>query len=287
MADCKESGNDWEVVSLTASTYAASPGPKEIELTDDDKSTVPGEDEPETSNGLFMSRHFVFLPNRDNNSSPELSSLNIAEKQKGEDGFAQLDAEVSRYRVKDETEWAFKEKTLSDEFPGMQFISEKDNILPVHNTEFEEGKSVQDFGLTDKEQSLYDATFSSLHGDPAFGLPTALGKDTITSDVVGTSEDHPDSSSDALHSPKAIKDDNSHGSSLPCGAWWKRRAASLYAQAKEANAFWSVFIAAAVMGFVIMGHRWRHERWQALQLKWHVNISNENTNEAQAFLLTL
>ncbi|XP_030515503.1 ATG8-interacting protein 2-like isoform X2 [Rhodamnia argentea] len=275
MADRKESGNDWEVVSLTASTYAASPGPKEVEPTDDDKSSVPSEDEPQTSNALFMSRHFVFQPNRHDNSSPELSSLNITEKQKCEDGFAQLDAEVSRYRVKEETERAFKDKTLSDEFPGMQFLSEKDNVLPIHNTEFEEGKSVQDFGLKDKEQSLYDATFSSLHGDAALGLPNALGKDTITSDMVGTSENHPDSSSEALHSSKAIKDDNLHGSNLPCGAWWKRRAASLYAQAKEANAFWSVFIAAAVMGLVILGHRWRHERLQALQLRWHVSISNE------------
>ncbi|KAF8033263.1 hypothetical protein BT93_D2004 [Corymbia citriodora subsp. variegata] len=270
MADCKESGHDWEVVSLTASTYAASPSPKEVELADDDKITVPSEDEPETSNALFMSRHFVFLPNQLDNSSPELSTLNITEKQKGEDGFAQLDAEVSRYRVKDETEWAFKDKTLSDEFPGMQFLSEKDNILPIQHTEFEEGKTVRDFGSVDKEQSLYDAaTFSSLHGD------TALGKDTITSDMVETSEDHPDSSLEALHLSKVIKDDNLCGSNLPCGAWWKRRAASLYAQAKEANAFWSVFIAAAVMGFVILGHRWRHERLQALQLKWHVSVSNE------------
>lgn len=275
MVDRKESGIDWEVVSLTASTYAASPGPKEVELTDDDKSSVPNEDEPQTSNALFMSRHFVFQPNRNEDSSPELSSLNIAEKQKGDDRFAQLDVEVSRYRVEDETKWAFKDKTLSDEFSGMQFLSEKDNMLPIHNTEFEEGKSVQDFGLMDEEQSLYDTTFSSLPGDTALGLPNALGKDTITSDMVGTSEGHPDSSSDALHSSKAIKDDNFHGSDLPCGAWWKRRAASLYAQAKEANAFWSVFIAAAVMGLVILGHRWQHERLQALQLKWHVSISNE------------
>lgn len=277
MADCKESGHDWEVVSLTASTYAASPGPKVVKLADDDKSTVPSEDEPETSNALFMSRHFVFLPNREDNSSPEISTLNITEKQKGEDGFGQLDAEVSRYRVKDETEWAFKDKTLSDEFPGMQFLSEKDNILPIHNTEFGEGKTVQDFGLVDKEQSLYDATFSSLHGD------TAPGKDTITSDMVETSEDHSDSSSQTLHLSKAIEDDNLRGSNLPCGAWWKRRAASLFAQAKEANAFWSVFIAAAVMGFVILGHRWQHERWQALQLKWHVSISNEVFHSAISY----
>lgn len=33
-------GNEWEVVSLTASAYAAAPGPKGIETSDDGKSNL-------------------------------------------------------------------------------------------------------------------------------------------------------------------------------------------------------------------------------------------------------
>ena len=50
-----------------------------------------------------------------------------------------------------------------------------------------------------------------------------------------------------------------------------------YAHAKEANAFWSIFIAVAMMGLVILGQRWQQERWQALQLKWQLSINNEKT----------
>ncbi|EPS69475.1 hypothetical protein M569_05298, partial [Genlisea aurea] len=50
-------------------------------------------------------------------------------------------------------------------------------------------------------------------------------------------------------------------------SWWKKKAVWVYSQAKEANAFWSIFVAAAVMGLVMLGHRWQQERWQAFQLK--------------------
>uniref|UniRef100_A0A2N9F0C0 Uncharacterized protein n=1 Tax=Fagus sylvatica TaxID=28930 RepID=A0A2N9F0C0_FAGSY len=88
------------------------------------------------------------------------------------------------------------------------------------------------------------------------------------------SEQGLDLSPDISSSPTLAKDEKHDGSNLPCGAWWKRRAASLYAHAKEANTFWSIFIAAAVMGLVLLGQRWQQERWQALQLKWQISIND-------------
>ncbi|KAH0890759.1 hypothetical protein HID58_053188 [Brassica napus] len=62
----------------------------------------------------------------------------------------------------------------------------------------------------------------------------------------------------------------------PCEPWWKRSAASLISQAKETNTVWSIFIAAAaVMGVVVLGQRWQHDRWQVLQLNWESTIGNE------------
>ncbi|KAM7260871.1 hypothetical protein ACFE04_026346 [Oxalis oulophora] len=43
---------------------------------------------------------------------------------------------------------------------------------------------------------------------------------------------------------------------VPCGAWWKRSAVYVYAQAKETNSYWSICIAATVLGLVILERRW-------------------------------
>lgn len=58
-------GADWEVVSLTASAYAAAPGGNIPELKHEEKGEVVDKDKVETSNALFMSTHFVFPPKED------------------------------------------------------------------------------------------------------------------------------------------------------------------------------------------------------------------------------
>ncbi|XP_078148151.1 ATG8-interacting protein 1-like isoform X2 [Carex rostrata] len=68
----KDKGNDWEVVSLTASTYAAAPGPqtpstppsghRKLESLDSSYTTKQYEFEPPSS--MFMSDHFL-LPNEE------------------------------------------------------------------------------------------------------------------------------------------------------------------------------------------------------------------------------
>ena len=74
---------------------------------------------------------------------------------------------------------------------------------------------------------------------------------------------------------KPIEGDKYDDADLPCEAWWKRHAFSVYAHAKEANTVWSIFLAAAVMGLVIIGHQWQHERWQVLRLRWQFDINDE------------
>ncbi|GLT62480.1 hypothetical protein SLA2020_351170 [Shorea laevis] len=237
-------GNEWEVVSLTASTYAAAPGPKEVEKDDDNGNT-------ETTHALFMSHHFVFPPSEHENLPLEIDDSEIHNKQGGKDVVSEFDAEeAGRSSGKDEENWTFKGLTVPDEFPGMQFFDEK-------------------------EQSIYSAAaYGSLHSETALGGSTAYGENIA---VPGLNEQALDFSPDISSSPTLAKDDKHDGSGLPCGAWWKRRASSLYAHAKEANTFWSIFIAAAVMGLVLLGQRWQQERWQALQLKWQISINHEKT----------
>ncbi|KAG4119672.1 hypothetical protein ERO13_D11G094100v2 [Gossypium hirsutum] len=264
-------GIEWEVVSLTASAYAAAPGPKEVETKDDNKGDPYEVGEAETSHALFMSGHFVFPPSEHENLplEPENSSERVGKDVVHELGVVE---EGGRSRTKEEEEdWSLRGLNVHEEFSGMQFFDKK------HGTEFDEGTTLQGLDLIDKGQSLYSAaTFGSFHGEEALGGTTTFGEDATVSELIEASEQGLGFPSDIPQSPKP-QDDKCDASDLPCEAWWKRRAVSLYVHAKETNAFWSVFIAAAVMGLVILGQRWQQERWQALQLKWQLSINNEKT----------
>ncbi|XP_040999756.1 ATG8-interacting protein 1 isoform X2 [Juglans microcarpa x Juglans regia] len=235
-------GTEWEVVSLSASAYAAAPGPKEVELKDDDSGNVYQEDDAaEISRALFMSGHFVFPPSQHENLPLEPDDSEIHKKQ-------------------------------GDEFPGVQFFDEKGCTLSIHGTDFEDGTTLQGLNLIEKEQSIYnEVTYGSLHCETGLGS-TAYGENMA---IPGLNEQGLDFSPDIPLSPVPAKEQKHDECDLPCGAWWKRRAASLYAHAKEANTFWSIFIAAAVMGLVVLGQQWQQERWQALQLKWQISINEE------------
>ncbi|XP_035539492.1 ATG8-interacting protein 1-like isoform X2 [Juglans regia] len=235
-------GTEWEVVSLSASAYAAAPGPKEVELKDDDSGNVYQEDDAaEISRALFMSGHFVFPPNQHENLPLEPDDSEIHKK-------------------------------LGDEFPGVQFFDEKGCTLSIHGTDFEDGTTLQGLNLIEKQQSIYnDVTYGSLHCETGLGS-TAYGENMA---IPGLNEQGLEFSPDMPLSPVPAKEQKHDECDLPCGAWWKRRAASLYAHAKEANTFWSIFIAAAVMGLVVLGQQWQQERWQALQLKWQISINEE------------
>lgn len=247
-------GNDWEVVSLTASAYAAAPGPREVK--DEKQGDKYWVDEAETSSALFMSRHFVFPPSEHENLplkpleplKPDSSEI-VGEQAGEEPVFESIEEEGGRSGGKDEEVWTLKGLNVADDFPGMS--------------------------LNEKEQSLYKAsTFGSLHSEEAFAGSTMFGENVVFSELDG-SEQGLGFPADAPQSPTLAEDDKFDGSSLPCEAWWKRRAISLYSHAKEANTFWSIFIAAAVMGIVILGQRWQQERWQAMQLKWQHTVNNE------------
>ncbi|PSS24281.1 ATG8-interacting protein [Actinidia chinensis var. chinensis] len=267
-------GNEWEVVSLTASAYAAAPGLQQVELNDNDKGNLVAEDEAETSHALLMSGHFVVSPSQHENSPVESDSVEIQNTDEVEDEVPVLGAdEGGRSDTKGEENWSIKGLAMPDAFPGIEsidFFEEKNGKLSsIHGTEFDEGAALQGLNLIDKEQSMYsDAQFSSFHSETTTGGSNIYDENTIIPGPTESSEVDPDSNMSQF----PAKEDKSDGSEPPCEAWWKRRAASIYSQAKEANAVWSIFIAAAVVGLVILGQRWRQERWQALQLKWQLTI---------------
>lgn len=281
-------GNEWEVVSLTASTYAAAPGPEKVELKDKDENDEHREDKAETSRALFMSGHFVFPPSQHENLPLETDNSDIVDENVGKNVASEnIVEEGDRSGGKVEENWTFKGLNVSEDFSGIQFFDEKGSRQSVSGKGFEESTTLQELDLIEKEQSIYSTdAFSSFHGETELGGSTTYDENLDIPEVNEPSGQGLDFPVDASHSPKLAKDAKYDGPGLPCEAWWKRKAASLYAHAKEANAFWSIFIAAAVMGLVILGQRWQQERWQVLQLKWQANLNNEVHSLASLFLLS-
>ncbi|KAF1002310.1 ATG8-interacting protein 2-like isoform X1 [Apium graveolens] len=235
-------GNEWEVVSLTASAYAASPGPVQVKLNDDnhglDKEDTLEEDKGDTS---------------------ELA------KQVDKDASDFIADVGGISNTKDGENWDIHALRMSDEFPVMQFADEKGGSLTMGGKELNEGMSLHGLTLVDEEQSIYNtAKFSSFHGEETIGGFAPDENKMIFSEPIDPSEEGLESN--VSQSPKYIDEvheDKDDGSDLPLVDWWKKRAASLYAQAKEANTVWSILFAAAVMGVVMIGHKWQQSKWQS------------------------
>ncbi|KAL1537711.1 ATG8-interacting protein 1-like isoform X2 [Salvia divinorum] len=232
MADNEEAketgprGNEWEVVSLTASAYAAAPGPEPVDSSEDSITKL-DKHEGETSNAMFMSGHFVFPPNQHENLPIEPEFSEVDSEQGGEDDVSQLGKEDRVKSDAKDADSATIEGLMTEEFPGIQVLHEKgtdDSIEPLD-------------GYVDPD------------------LPNLQ---------------------------KPIEGDKYDDAGLPCEAWWKRRALSVYAHAKEANTVWSIFLAAAVMGLVIIGHQWQHERWQILHRRLQIGINDERMSRLLA-----
>ncbi|PWA74411.1 hypothetical protein CTI12_AA251550 [Artemisia annua] len=251
-------GADWEVVSLTASTYAAAPSPDTGEVKGSAKGDLVDTNKSETSNPLFMSGHFVFPPSQHENLPLEPENTEILD----DSGvWESATEEGEKSYVKDEDNWNIKKLTESDDFRETPYFDEKGSKSTISDAEF----SVQ-------EESLYNsAKFHSFHGEPILGESNIDDEDRVLAESVESS-DSP-LGSDVSNVPKHTN--NYDGSGLPYTAWLKKQAASLYGHAKEANTFWSIFVAAAVMGLVIIGQQWQQERWQVLHHRWHSGVYDE------------
>lgn len=237
-------GADWEVVSLTASAYAAAPGGTFPEFKHEEKGDVVDKDKVETSNALFMSGHFVVPPNQHENVVSESENAEVYDHQVGKDGGSEsVQGLGGKLDTKEEENWAFKKLT---------------------ETDFAESTTLSGINLSGKEQSVYgSSTLHSLHSEATIG---ALNLDDETS-VLDESVQSSDSASgpNSPNLPKQTKEYNHGGSGLSYPSWLKKQAACLYKHAKETNTLWPIIAVAAVMGIVVIGRRWHQEKWQVLR----------------------
>ncbi|KAF3613754.1 putative (+)-neomenthol dehydrogenase-like [Capsicum annuum] len=261
-------GNEWEVVSLTQSVYSAAPGPKQVESNVDNSSSA--KYIAETSQAMFMSGHFVFPPSQHENLPLEPDVDEIHYEPGSDDASPELVANEGG--KSDIYEGSTKNKGSSTpEFPGIQFCDEKGNQLSI-GAEFEEDAALQRLSLLDKEQSFFGiANYSSYQSEECMGPSATTDETNVLDEPVEPI--HQGLESDNSNLPKTKDEDDA--ANLPCQAWWKRGTTSLVAHAKDANTLWSIFIAAGVMGILIIGQKWQQERWQVLQMKWQVGLHSE------------
>ncbi|RRT62120.1 hypothetical protein B296_00043636, partial [Ensete ventricosum] len=250
-------GADWEVVSLTASAYAAAPGPNEFNHNDESEEQ---EDitKLESSSALLMSGHFVFPPSEHENLPvvPD-SSKNYSETEVHTPGAVSVDDGFdSLGKERQQTE-------SNDDLHSFEFY-DKESQTTTCEMVFEEGTGFQKLNLAGLEQGMLDDSES-----------VAVHSETHKCDTEFEAEGSLDVIMDSPRGHTKLCEDEVDLPNLPCQVWWKRHATSLYCHAKESNTFWSVVVAAAVMGVVIMGRQWQRDKWQLHQIKWRFSICGE------------
>uniref|UniRef100_A0A0D9W278 ATG8-interacting protein 1 n=1 Tax=Leersia perrieri TaxID=77586 RepID=A0A0D9W278_9ORYZ len=224
-------GADWEVVSLTASAYAAAPGPGGVAAAETkgfDASQVEGRG---SSSALFMSDHFVFPPSEHENLPIETSFDDI------------------------QTEKDAHEASTSVEDEGFKNVGGNYGAGSERIQFYDEGRNLS---AEDVEKMSEAAEYGSFHAqDGGHGF--------------GANQDDDDGGADDSHGksdlPSESADSRSHDSGAPCKCWLKKHMSCLYHQAKETNALWSVVVAAALVGLVILG-RWHKDKLHINQFKW-------------------
>lgn len=264
--EISQKGNDWEVVALTESAYAAAPGPRNILNSDNNLSR---DDDSETARAMFMSGHFGLSPSVLENLplGPEYNEKYSGEGHDDHDVHQVTEQQGSKSDLK-EAENLNIEGLISDEFSGVPQFDEKFKGMSFYSSDLGDVASSKSI---DKGPGVYGTGKSSYDDDDAAGMPF------LADEGVGIAESF-ESLDDAVKSNVHTHVEEgrfSEPNDLPCDAWWRRRAVSLYGHAKNANPYWSLVVAAAVIGLVIIGRRWQRDRPQVIQLKSQLTLDNK------------
>ncbi|XP_064959751.1 ATG8-interacting protein 1-like isoform X2 [Musa acuminata AAA Group] len=249
--DCQENhvdGNDWEVVSLSASMMASAADQMGFDPSNVSKDKEFKKSEPESS-PLIMSSHFVFPPMEYETVKLKDSNCEFGNRVMNEDVIPGDEKGNTTNKTLEES---FKTK-LDGSLHGIQF-SEKDKDPSFGGIDIGEGKATQEMSLVLEEEMLLNSH--------------------------GINDDHAETDS-PLSYPNAssqIAENKNDRFSLPCGAWWKRHAITLYNHAKEANTMWSVIVVAALMGLAILGQRKQQEKPQLQQLQLRLSTNGQCIN---------
>ncbi|WVZ73101.1 hypothetical protein U9M48_021449 [Paspalum notatum var. saurae] len=267
-------GNDWEVVQLTASAYAAAPAPRRAEPSEETpeakKYGAKGDDD--SAAALLMSGHFSVSQN-------EVESLLV-----GADGKLPQKELCSQDAVSDEADdgkyqEAYKHK-LEGDLPSIPSFDKGKNVS-LGDMEFDDGKALQGMSLVGEEPVGFSPpVYSSIEAEKDFTWSPATesrNEKKIEESTLHSFKPVSGPSKVAASSGEQSKPDGSG----PCDAWWKKQILSLYKNAKESNNFWPIVAAAAALvGLAYFGRRWHKGKLQLHPVKLQASSGKEKISDA-------
>lgn len=262
-------GVDWEVVSLTSSAYAAAPGIEETSLVGGSKDRDLDGDDSGYARAMFMSGHFVFPPSAHENLPLEPDINEILNRSPLENAdIIQEEADITdRDGDKILTGRGLSKK---DDLHDIRFSDMSERLSVSGVMPEEDMATLQGYKLDEEGRRMCNHPgFSSLHGETDEGGSVLFEEGNYSA----ASDDSSNKSSS--FSSKPINRSKYSGSGIPGESGWKRRAAALYAHAKDSGTLWSLCAAAALMGLVILGQRWHRERWQIHHFNPRFSINEE------------
>ncbi|OEL37899.1 hypothetical protein BAE44_0001085 [Dichanthelium oligosanthes] len=265
-------GNDWEVVQLTASAYAAAPAPRRPESSEEAEAKKYGTKGDDSAAALLMSGHFSV-------SQTEVESLLIgADSKEPQKDLCSQDA-VSNEGGDDEKYQETCKHKLEDDLPSIPSFDKGKNVS-LGDMEFDDGKALQGMSLVGEESvGFASPIYSSIEAEKDLSWSA-----TESRNEKKTEESTLHSMNPTTGSSKVVStgDQNKPDGSGPRDAWWKKQLLSLYKNAKESNNFWPIVAAAAAaaafVGLAYFGRRWHKGKLQ-LQLGKLPPSSNEKIND--------
>ncbi|XP_010238549.1 ATG8-interacting protein 1 isoform X2 [Brachypodium distachyon] len=246
--------DNWELVSLTASTYAAAPGPiSPVLLLDAHKTGELSNPPPPPPPAIFMSQHFNW-----SEAVEALAQLNGRQEEStppAVDTNAMVDDDTHLDMLCPEN---CEREQLDD---SLARSDSRSNTLDDGN-----------FSLAGEERQTEIFCSADAHAAAAY------------SDIRGTSAPHVSAAAAAAaaaivetasHVPVAVSSSPRIAPRMPreaAQAWWKKTFSFLRNNARESLTFRVIFVAATVVGLAILGQR---EKLQLQQLRLEFDVHSE------------
>ncbi|EEE58064.1 hypothetical protein OsJ_08918 [Oryza sativa Japonica Group] len=245
-------GNDWEVVQLTASTYASAPGPRMSEPSDE--AEVKGYDTKgdDSAAALLMSGHFSVSPSE---VESLLRGTDGKEHQKELSGQDAVSAEGDDEKFQDTCEHKLKD--------DLHWIPSFDKGKNLSLVDMEFDKAFQGMGLVGEEP----LGFSSSRYNPIDANNEKKTEEPTVQNVNRVID-----SSKVVASSEQNKPDDSE---FPHEASWKKQLLSLYKNVRKSNKFWPIVVATALVGVTCFWRRWQKGKLQHQPVKLYPS-SNED-----------
>ncbi|KAG2655061.1 ATG8-interacting protein 1-like [Panicum virgatum] len=266
-------GNDWEVVQLTASAYAAAPAPRRPEPSEEAEAKKYSTKGDDSAAALLMSGHFSV-------SQTEVESLLIgADSKEPHKELCSQDA-VSNEGDEQKYQETCKHK-LEGDLPSIPSSLDKGKNVTLGDMEFDDGKALQGMSLVGEESVGFSSPiYSSIEAEQDLGRSAMESRNEKNTQESTLHIVNPKTgSSNVVSSGEQNKPDGSG----PRDAWWKKQLLSLYKNAKESNNFWPIIAAAAaaaaLVGLAYFGHRWHKGKLQLQLGKQPPSSNKEKMND--------